>query len=112
MIRTRYNALFRNLTARLWHVISKGKVVPILNQVPSHEDIREWRYSSMHFGTRRRWVVSSSRPFYHWEVLPTLIGEEAGWILESFWTRWRREKKSFLCPGRAACSLVIILTDW
>jgi hypothetical protein len=31
----------------------KGKVVPVLNQAPHHEDILgEWKYSSTHYRTR------------------------------------------------------------
>jgi len=40
-------------------------------------------------GTRWRWAVSfTARPLYPRERALVLIGQEAGWAPEPFWTRW------------------------
>jgi hypothetical protein len=39
----------KTITSVVKGVKGKGKVVPVLNEAPRHEDVlREWRYSSTH----------------------------------------------------------------
>jgi hypothetical protein len=69
--------------------------------------------------TRWRWVVSFTPRLLYYPEQKTLkpTGQEAGWILEPIWTRWRREKIPFHVPARnrtpvvQPVSLVTILTE-
>jgi len=60
---------------------------------------------------------SASRPgrFTLGKILLVTIGQKAGCILESIWTRWRKEKNPSPWresnPGRPAYSLVTISTE-
>jgi hypothetical protein len=71
----------------------KGKVVPVLKQAPHYEGVLgEWRYSSTHSLTPALdggECQLHARPLYTQvkdHLVPT--GEEAGWALEPFLTRW------------------------
>jgi len=66
--------ILQGLVYNIWKFISvlkivKDKVVSVLYQPSCHEDMGEWRYSSMYsyLGTRWRWVVS----FIPWPLCPS-----------------------------------------
>jgi len=63
----------------------KGKVVPVLNQTPRHEDVS---------GNGD----IAPRPG-HFTPHPVPTGSEAGWVPETVWTRWRREEIPLLLTG-------------
>jgi hypothetical protein len=86
----------------------KGKVVPVLNLIPRHEDV---------WGSGGKWSVSHPVRFTPGKEPPVPIGQEAGWASEPVWTRWRIRKKLLSSlyrgsnPDHPAHSLATILTE-
>jgi hypothetical protein len=74
----------------------KGKVVPVLNKAPYHEDVRESRGIAPPFLTSAldggEWPASHPGHFTPGERFPVPIGQEGGWASEPVWTLWRKEK--------------------
>jgi len=60
----------------------KGKVAPVFNWAPRHEDVlEEWRHSSTHSNLDTTWEWWASHPvhFTPWERNPD-INREEGWV--------------------------------
>jgi len=82
------------------------KKYPVLNYAPRHEDVLgSGGISPRIFNLGTRWSASRSGRFTPGKDPSVPIG----WVLESMWTLWQREKNP--CPCRESKPVVSVITE-